>query len=53
MADLLRRIWSEDQAEDLAEYVLIVVVVGLGLIALVSSIEGAASTAFSEAVSAF
>ena len=52
MADLLRRIWSEDQAEDLAEYVLIVVVIGLGLIALVSSIEGTASTAFSEAVSA-
>jgi len=52
MADLLHRIWSEGQAEDLAEYVLLVVVIGVGLIALVNSIEGSASTAFSEAISA-
>jgi Flp pilus assembly pilin Flp len=52
MADLLRRIWSEDQAEDLAEYVLLVVVIGVVLVAAVQSFEGGVSTAFSEAISA-
>ena len=52
MADLLRRIWSEDQAEDLAEYVLLVVVIGVVLVAAVHSFEGGVSTAFSQAISA-
>jgi len=53
MKELLRRIWSEDEAQDLTEYVLIVLVVALGLIGVISTVEGVASVAFSEAVSAF
>jgi Flp pilus assembly pilin Flp len=52
MDGLLRRIWSEDQAEDLAEYVLVAVVIGVALIALIQPLESTVSTAFSEATSA-
>jgi len=52
MAELLRRIWSEDQAEDLVEYVLLVLVIGVVLVAALNSFVGGVSTAYSEAISA-
>ena len=52
MAEVVRRVWSENQAEDLAEYVLLVVVIGVVLVATVNSFEGGVSTAFSQAISA-
>jgi len=53
MDRLLRRIWSEDKAEDLVEYVLLIVVVAAVLVAAMSTFEAGVSQVFSEAVSSF
>ena len=51
MGQLLRRMWREDDAQDLIEYVLLVALVSTALIATLNSYTGAVSTVFSEAVS--
>jgi len=52
MYELFRRIWSEDQGEDLVEYFLLVVVIGAVLVAALNSYDGAVSNVFSAATSA-
>jgi len=51
MKELLRRVWADDQAQDLIEYVLMVALVSVALIAALNSFAGGVSTVFSEAVS--
>ncbi|HYY69510.1 MAG TPA: hypothetical protein VE734_07240 [Terriglobales bacterium] len=48
----LRRMWSQDQGEDLVEYVLITLLVSVALIAALNTLSGGVSTLFSEAISA-
>jgi Flp pilus assembly pilin Flp len=52
MAELLCRIWREDEAQDLVEYVLLAALISTALVAAVGSFTGGLSTAFSEAISA-
>ena len=52
MDHLLRRMWREDDAQDLIEYVLLVALISTALVATLNSYSSAVSTVFSEAVSA-
>lgn len=52
MDQLLRRMWREDDAQDLIEYVLLVALVSTALVATLNAYSGGVSTVFSEAVSA-
>jgi pilus assembly protein Flp/PilA len=49
MRDLLSRLWKEEEGQDLTEYALLVVLVGLTSITAMSSLARAISTAFSSA----
>jgi len=51
MKELLRRVWADDQAQDLIEYVLLVALISVVLIAAMNSFAGGISGVFSEAVS--
>ena len=52
MDELLRRIWPDDEAQDLVEYVLIVLGVSVALILIMGQFAGSISTVFSEGISA-
>jgi Flp pilus assembly pilin Flp len=49
MKPLLYRLWKEEEGQDLTEYALLVVLVGLTSIAAMSNLATAISTAFSSA----
>jgi pilus assembly protein Flp/PilA len=45
----LRRLWRQEEGQDLVEYALLVVLVALGAVAAMSSLASAISDAFSNA----
>ena len=49
MKNLLARLWQEEEGQDLTEYALLVVLVGLGSILAMGSLASAISDAFSKA----
>jgi pilus assembly protein Flp/PilA len=49
MRNLLKRLWKEDDGQDLTEYALLVVLVALGSLAAMSSLATNISLAFSKA----
>jgi pilus assembly protein Flp/PilA len=49
MKNLLKRLWQEEEGQDLVEYGLLIVLVGLACIGAMSSLATAISTAFSKA----
>lgn len=49
MKNLLKRLWKEEEGQDLVEYGLLVVLVALGAIAGMSKLASAINTAFSSA----
>jgi len=49
MKVLLRRLWQEEEGQDLVEYALLVVLVGLAAIGAMGSLAAAISKAFSSA----
>jgi Flp pilus assembly pilin Flp len=51
MADLIRRIWSEDQAQDIAEYAVMLAVILVLVVGTLRLIGSNANTAFSSAAS--
>jgi len=52
MDGLLRRVWSEDEAQDLVEYALLAALISTAILAALNSFTVGASQVFSEAVSA-
>jgi Flp pilus assembly pilin Flp len=52
MDELLRRIWPDDEAQDLVEYVLMVLLVSVALVGALGLFTGGVSTVFSQAISA-
>jgi len=52
MADFIRRIWSEDQAQDIAEYAVMLAVILVLVVGTLRLIGSNANTAFSSAASA-
>jgi Flp pilus assembly pilin Flp len=51
MADFIRRIWSEDQAEDIAEYAVMLAVILVLVVGTLRLIGSNANTAFSSTAS--
>jgi len=51
MKDLLKRLWNEEEGQDLTEYGLLVVFVALALIGGMKSLASGVSTMFSNASS--
>lgn len=49
MKRVLRRLWHEEEAQDLVEYALLVVLVALGAVGAMKSLASAISDAFSNA----
>lgn len=49
MRDLILRLWKEEEGQDLTEYALLVVLVGLTSITAMTSLAQAISKAFSSA----
>ena len=49
MKNLLKRLWQEEEAQDLVEYGLLIVLVGLACIGAMGSLATAISKAFSSA----
>ena len=49
MKKLLSHLWKEEDGQDLTEYALLVVLVGLASVAAMGSLSKAISTAFSSA----
>ena len=49
MKNLFRRLWQEEEGQDLVEYALLVVLIALGAIAAMKSLASAISDAFSNA----
>jgi pilus assembly protein Flp/PilA len=52
MKETLRRLWLDDDGQDLVEYGLLVSLVSVALIAAMTALKGGISVAFSQAVSA-
>lgn len=52
MMETLRRMWSDDEGQDLVEYSLLTALVSVALILAMTALKGGISTAFSQAVSA-
>jgi pilus assembly protein Flp/PilA len=46
---MFRRIWKEEEGQDLVEYALLVVLIALGAVAAMQSLASAISDAFSNA----
>jgi len=46
MKDLLKRLWNEDQGQDLVEYALLLTLITLALIASIQGVASAISTVF-------
>jgi Flp pilus assembly pilin Flp len=51
MADFIRRIWSEDQGQDIAEYAVMLAVILVLVVGTLRLIGSNANTAFSSAAS--
>ncbi len=51
MMETLRRLWSDDEGQDLVEYALLVALVSIAAITILGTLGTQVSTAFSEAVS--
>ena len=51
MSDFIRRIWSEDQAQDIAEYAVMLAVILVLVVGTLRLIGSNANTAFSSAAS--
>jgi Flp pilus assembly pilin Flp len=51
MGDFIRRIWSEDQAQDIAEYAVMLAVILVLVVGTLRLIGSNANTAFSSAAS--
>ena len=49
MKTLFRRLWQEEEGQDLVEYALLVVLIALGAIVAMKSLASAISDAFSNA----
>ena len=49
MRNLIRRLWQEEEGQDLVEYALLVVLVALGAVVAMKSLATAISDAFSNA----
>lgn len=49
MKNLMRRLWQEEEGQDLVEYALLVVLVALGAVVAMKSLASAISDAFSNA----
>jgi pilus assembly protein Flp/PilA len=49
MKTLFRRLWQEEEGQDLVEYALLVVLIALGAIAAMHQLASAISDAFSNA----
>jgi pilus assembly protein Flp/PilA len=49
MKNLFRRLWREEEGQDLVEYALLVVLVALGAVVAMQSLASAISDAFSNA----
>lgn len=49
MRKMLRRLWAEEEGQDLVEYALLVVLVALGAVVAMQSLASAVSDAFSNA----
>jgi len=52
MDQLLRRMWQEDDAQDIIEYVLLLMFISIAFVAMSGSFSGPVSAVFSEGVSA-
>lgn len=51
MAELIRRIWSEDQGQDIAEYAVMLAVILVLVVGTIRLIGGNANNVFSSAAS--
>jgi pilus assembly protein Flp/PilA len=49
MKDMFRRLWQEEEGQDLVEYALLVVLVALGAVVAMQSLASAISDAFNNA----
>ena len=49
MKNLLKRLWKEEEGQDLVEYGLLLVLVSLGAVAAMGTLASAISTAFGNA----
>ncbi len=49
MKNLLKRLWQEEEGQDLVEYALLLVLISLGSIAAMNSLATAISTAYGNA----
>ncbi|HEV2387837.1 MAG TPA: hypothetical protein VGS20_11345 [Candidatus Acidoferrales bacterium] len=49
MKNMLRRLWQEEEGQDLVEYALLVVLVALGAVVAMKSLASAISDAFQNA----
>lgn len=49
MKDSLKRLWQEEEGQDLVEYGLLLVLVGLGAVAAMGNLASAISNAFGNA----
>lgn len=47
MKNLLKRLWQEDEGQDLTEYALLVVLIALGAVAAMGRLANAISATFS------
>ncbi len=52
MVDLIRRLWSEDQGQDIAEYAVMLAVILVLVVGTIRLIGGNANNAFSATASA-
>jgi pilus assembly protein Flp/PilA len=49
MKQMLRRLWKEEQAQDLTEYALLLVLIALAAVATMKTLAGAINAVFSNA----
>jgi len=49
MKNMLRRLWQEEEGQDLVEYALLVVLIALGAVAAMKGLASAISDAFNNA----
>jgi pilus assembly protein Flp/PilA len=49
MKDLLNRLWTEEEGQDLVEYALLIVLVALGAVVAMRTLASAISNAFNNA----
>jgi len=52
MTEMVSRFWGNDEGQDLVEYALLVLLVGVALVAAIGLLSNSISSAFSEGVSA-